>query len=286
MAGSKEIIAQINSVQKTQKITSAMQLVSASKMGKAQDRMNQSKLYATKMNHVIGHLANSHPEYRHPFLVERDIKKVGYIVITSDRGLCGSLNNGLLKSTLQDVKKWHEKGVETEFCLIGNKAVGFFRRFGGDIIAKATHLGDSPSISQLIGVVSAMLENYTEGRIDALMIARNEFVNTMSQQPVVQQLLPLARAQDESRDYYWDYIYEPDAREVIDRLLRRYLESQVYQAVIENIACEHASRMVAMKSATENAGELIEKLRLAYNKARQAAITQEIAEIVSGADAV
>lgn len=286
MSRSKEIRNQIGSIKQTQKITKAMELVAASKMRKAQDQMAKTKPYAEKILQVIGHLANAHPEYHHPYLQERPIKRISYIVVSTDRGLCGGLNHNLLKKTLLDIKDWQNKGIEVDLCLIGNKANHFFRSMGGNIIASASHLGDTPSVTDIIGVVGAILRSYDEGKVDSILIAENEFVNTMSQRPKIQTLLPLDHAQDETKDKHWDYIYEPDARGIIDMLLRRYIESQVYQAVVENIACEQAARMVAMKSATDNAGELIENLRLAYNKARQAAITQEIAEIMSGSEAV
>ncbi len=286
MASLKEIRTQIDSVKKTQKITKAMELVAASKMRKAQERMNLSKPYAHKILEVIGHLANAHPEYRHVYFAQRPIKRIGFIVISSDRGLCGGLNNNLLKLTVQEMQEANSTGVEIDLCLIGNKAGTYFRRLGGQVVAKAHHLGDAPEVAQLIGVIEVMLAAYRSAKLDRLYIVRNEFVNTMTQKPQVQQLLPLVHSEDKSKEKHWDYIYEPEPRELIDTLLQRYIESQVYEAVVENLACEQASRMVAMKSATDNAGELIGDLKLAYNKARQAAITREIAEIVSGAAAV
>jgi len=286
MSRSKEIRNKIGSIKKTQKITNAMELVAASKMRRAQDRMATTKPYSEKIRDVIGHLANAHPEYRHPYLEERPIHRVGFIVISTDRGLCGGLNHNLLKLTLQHIKQWRDKGVEVSLCLIGNKANHFFKNVSSDVVASASHLGDTPSVSDIVGVVKVMLDRYDEGQLDSLFIAENQFINTMSQKPRIHPLLPLMHSKDETEGFHWDYIYEPDARELIDTLLKRYIESQVYQAVVENIACEQASRMVAMKSATENAGELIHHLKLAYNKARQAAITQEIAEIMSGSGAV
>lgn len=286
MASGKEIRTKIESVKKTQKITRAMELVSASKMRKVQDRMALTRPYAKKIQQVISHLANSHPEYRHPYIQTREVKRVGIIIVSTDRGLCGGLNNNLFKSAVKAIKDNLDQGIQVDLCLIGNKAAGFFKKIGGNIVAHASHLGDTPSLADIIGVVRVMLQKYDNSEIDALYICFNEFINTMRQQPTVEQLLPLVPAQDKSSEYHWDYIYEPDSKELLDLLLKRYIESQVFQSVVENIACEHAARMVAMKSATDNAGELINDLRLAYNKARQAVITREIAEIVSGAEAV
>jgi F-type H+-transporting ATPase subunit gamma len=286
MASGKEIRTQIKSVQNTQKITSAMEMVAASKMRKAQERMTASRPYSKKMRQVIAHLAYAHTEYKHPYLLDRDVKRVGYIVISSDRGLCGGLNNNLFKATLLHMKEWNEKSVEVEFCTIGSKALGFFKRLG-NLRAQATQLGDAPSLTDLIGTVKSMLDAYNNGEIDRLFVVSNEFVNTMTQTPRVDQLLPIEHIeQEEDLKHHWDYIYEPDAKAVLDGLMTRYIESLVYQGVVENIACEMASRMVAMKSATDNASDLIDDLQLVYNKARQAAITQEISEIVSGAAAV
>jgi F-type H+-transporting ATPase subunit gamma len=288
MASSKEIRGKISGIKNTQKITSAMQMVAASKMRKAQDRMYRSRPYAKRIRQVISHIANGHPEYRHAFLEEREIKRVGYIIVSSDRGLCGGLNINLFKKALTSLKAWHNKEVEIDLCLIGVKAEHFFKRIGGKVVANATHLGETPSVVDLIGVVKVMLDAYRNGTIDALFIVANSFVNTMSQVPHVNQLLPIVHAEaEESEVGHWDYIYEPDdAKKILDSLLDRYIESQVYQNVIENIACEQASRMVAMKNATDNAGKVIKDLKQAYNKARQAAITQELAEIVAGAAAV
>jgi F-type H+-transporting ATPase subunit gamma len=290
MPATKEIRNKIQSIKKTQKITRAMEMVAASKMRRAQDRMSTSRPYATKIKQVINHLAQSHSEYRHSFLDKRDVKRVGYIVVSSDRGLCGGLNSNMFKKVAADIKRFKEQDVEVEFALIGRKAEAFFSRYGGEVKALATHLGDKPSITDLIGVVQVMLAGFTEQKIDALYVVYNEFVNTMSQKPQIEKLLPLPESEveedNEKLKTYWDYIYEPDARELLDRLLSRYIESRVYQAVVENNACEQAARMVAMKSASDNAGDLIDEFQLVYNKARQAAITQEIAEIVGGAAAV
>lgn len=286
MASGKEIRTQIKSVQNTQKITSAMEMVAASKMRKAQERMTASRPYSKKMRQVIAHLAYAHTEYKHPYLLDRDVKRVGYIIISSDRGLCGGLNNNLFKATLTHMKEWNEKNIEVDFCTIGGKALGFFKRLG-NLRAQATQLGDAPSLTDLIGTVKAMLDAYNNGEIDRLYVVSNEFVNTMTQSPRVDQLLPIESVElEQDLKHHWDYIYEPDAKVVLDGLMVRYIESLVYQGVVENIACEMASRMVAMKSATDNASDLIDDLQLVYNKARQAAITQEISEIVSGAAAV
>jgi F-type H+-transporting ATPase subunit gamma len=287
MSQAKEIRTKIGSIQSTQKITRAMELVAASKMRRAQDRMATSKPYASKIRQVISHVAASSTEYPHPFLQQRDeIKRVGYIIVSSDRGLCGGLNINLLRKAVADMRGWSEKNVEIDLCLIGRKAESFFKRYGGNVLAMADHLGDAPEASDLVGLVKVMLDSYVEGKLDAVYICSNEFVNTMVQRPYVEQLLPLTP--DESEDTgHWDYIYEPDsARDLLDMLLRRYIESQVYQAVIENIACFQAAQMVAMKSATDNASNLIDELKLVYNKARQASITAEISEIVAGADAI
>ncbi len=286
MAVGKEIKEQITSVQSTQKITSAMEKVAVSKMRRAQTRMAASRPYADRIRVVIGHLANATSEYRHRYLQDREVKRVGYIVVSSDRGLCGGLNNNAFKHLVKDVKAWKEKGVEADFCAIGSKAVTFFNSFGGNVLASASHLGDAPELASLIGSVKAMLDAFDAGDIDRLYIVRNRFVNTMTQEPEVAQLLPLKAEQDEELKGHWDYIYEPDAKEILEGLLLRYVESQVYQGVVENNACEQAARMLAMKNATDNAGDIIDDLNMLYNKARQAAITQEISEIVSGAAAV
>lgn len=288
MAGTKEIRTKIASIKNTQKITRAMEMVAASKMRKTQDRMRASKPYATRIREVVQHIARSCSEYRHPFMVERDVQRVGLIVITTDRGLCGGLNANLLREASKQMRTWRDEGKSLELCVIGRKGQAFFRRTGGTVVASADHLGDTPSVSDLIGVVRVMLEAFYEGRIDALHIVTNEFVNTMTQRPIIKQLLPLPKSEEDSKalGHHWDYIYEPDARELLDALLERYIELQVYQSVVENIACEQAAKMIAMKSATDNAGELIKEFQLAYNKARQAAITQELAEIVGGASAL
>ncbi|HET7922083.1 MAG TPA: F0F1 ATP synthase subunit gamma [Gammaproteobacteria bacterium] len=286
MAGAKEIRTQIKSIRSTQKITKAMEMVAASKMRKVQQRVAASRPYAGKMRQVIGHLAKANPEYRHPFMVEREVKRVGIIVISTDRGLCGGLNVNLFKATVAQVREWRNQGVEVEFCVIGAKAGSFFRRFGGKVRAQAAHLGDTPHLNDLIGTVKVMLDAYRNGEIDRLFLINNEFINTMSQKPVVEQLLPVLGIEDPELQSHWDYLYEPEARELLDSVLMRYVESQVYQGTVENAACEQAARMVAMKSASDNAGELINSLQLVYNKARQAAITKELAEIVGGAAAV
>ncbi|MCL1124658.1 F0F1 ATP synthase subunit gamma [Shewanella surugensis] len=286
MAGAKEIKSKIASVQNTQKITSAMEMVAASKMRKAQDRMAASRPYAETMRKVIGHVAQGSLEYKHPYLEVRDAKRVGYIVVSTDRGLCGGLNVNLFKKVMTDMKNWQEQQVEFDFCPIGARSVLFFKSFGGNVPAQASGLGDAPKLEDLIGSVRVMLEAYNEGKLDRLYIVYNKFVNTMSQAPVIEQLLPLPKSDHDERAHHWDYIYEPDPKALLDTLLVRYVESQVYQGVVENIASEQAARMVAMKSATDNAGDMINDLQLVYNKARQAAITQELSEIVSGASAV
>jgi len=291
MAQTREIRGQINSIKNTQKITRAMELVAASKMRKSQDRMATSRPYATKIRQVIRHVAQSSSEYHHPYLVPRKgAERVGFIVVTSDRGLCGGLNINLFRALLKSLQANEQKGVQTDLCLIGRKGKLFFKRHGGDILGLTEHLGDQPAVQDLVGVVKVMLDHYDQGKIDAVYIAYNEFVNTMTQKPTIRQLLPLLDTQEDA-DHptkgRWDYIYEPDsAKELLDKLLVRYIESQVYQAVIENIACFQSAQMVAMKSATENAGELIKELQMIYNKARQASITREIAEIVGGAAAI
>lgn len=286
MASGKEIRTQIKSVQNTQKITRAMEMVAASKMRKAQDRMAASRPYADKMRAVINHLAFAHSEYKHSYLEERDVKRVGFIVISSDRGLCGGLNSNMFKAALASMKEWQGKNVDVDMCTVGSKATSFFKRIS-DLKASATHLGDSPSVTDIIGTVKVMLDAYDNGEIDRLYVVYNRFVNTMTQQPTVLQMLPVMQTEeDKELVYHWDYIYEPDAKAVLDGLLVRYIESQVYQGVVENVACEMAARMVAMKAASDNAGNLIGDLQLVYNKARQAAITQELSEIVAGASAV
>ena len=287
MAQMREIRTKIASIKGTQKITGAMELVAASKMRKSKLRMQATKPYATKIREVIGHVAAAHSEYNHPYLVGREhVDRVGFIVVSSDRGLCGGLNVNLFRQLMTHVKTWGEASVEIDYCLIGRKAIQFFKRYGGQVVASAERLGDKPQIQDLIGVVKVMLERYRTGELDRLYIAGNQFVNTMTQRPFVRQLLPLEPDAQVSKGH-WDYIYEPDsAPKLLDMLLIRYLEMQVYQAVIENNACFQAAQMVAMKSATDNAGDLIKAFSMIYNKARQATITQEIAEIVGGADAI
>ena len=287
MASGKEIRTQIKSIQNTQKITKAMEMVAASKMRKAQDRMRANRPYAQKMRSVIGHVASANVEYHHPYLMEREeVSRVGYIVVSTDRGLCGGLNTNAFKQAIISMRDWSEKGAEIDIVTIGKKSAQFFARTGGNIVGKVADLGDAPELSELIGSVRIMLDAYDEGRLDRLYIVENEFVNTMTQAPAVTQLLPAAADVDDKLQHHWDYVYEPDAKEVVDHLMTRYIESLVYQAVVENIACEMSARMIAMKSASDNAGELIDELQLVYNKARQASITQEISEIVGGAAAV
>lgn len=287
MAGAKEIRTKIASIKSTQKITRAMEMVAASKMRKAQDRMAASRPYSEKMLQVISHLARATPEYRHSFMsIERERKRIGYIVVSSDRGLCGGLNSNLFRRLVAEIREQRAAGVEPVFVTVGTKALGFFKRFGGKVLAEVTHLGDKPHIEDLIGPVKVMLDAFESKHVDAIYVAGNHFINTMTQRPVIRQLVPIVGEKHEAMPLHWDYIYEPDARVVLDALLTRYIESLVYQAVVENGACEQAARMVAMKSASENAGNLIDELQLVYNKARQAAITQEISEIVSGAAAV
>jgi F-type H+-transporting ATPase subunit gamma len=288
MAGAKEIRSKIASIKNTQKITRAMEMVAASKMRKTQERMRASRPYAHKIYEVVKHIARAHSEYRHSFMTSRAIKRVGLIVVTTDRGLCGGLNANLFRETINTMRAWQKEGKEIDLCVIGRKGQAFFRRVGGKVIGSVDHLGDKPSVKDIMGVVKIMLDAFAQGEIDALQIISNEFVNTMSQKPTVKQLLPLPKAEEDSKTmgHHWDYIYEPDAKELLDALLKRYIELQVYQAVVENIACEQAAKMMAMKSATDNAGELIKTFQLAYNKARQAAITQELAEIVGGSDAL
>jgi F-type H+-transporting ATPase subunit gamma len=288
MASGKEIRTQIGSIKNTQKITSAMEMVAASKMRKAQDRMAATRPYSDKIYNVIQHLAFAHPEYKHPYLQDREeTKRVGYIIISSDRGLCGGLNNNLFKSVLKDIRAKSDKGMEVDICTIGQKASSFFKRLPVNLVSQTAQLGDAPRAHDLVGTVKVMLDAYNEGRIDSLYLVYNEFVNTMTQEDKILRLLPAKPEKpSEELSHHWDYIYEPDAKEVLDNLLVRYIESLVYQGVVENIACEQASRMIAMKNATDNAGDLIDDLQLVYNKARQAAITQEISEIVAGAAAV
>ena len=288
MAGEKEIRTKIRSVKNMQKITKAMEMVAASKIRKAQDQMEASRPYAERIRRVIGHLGNANPDYKHPWLVEREVKRVGYIIISTDRGLCGGLNVNLFKAVIGELQQWQEQNVEVDLALVGAKAVQFFRRLGGNVVGTATHLGDKPQVNDLIGAIKIMLDAYSDGKVDRVFLAHNEFVSTISQKPEVKTVLPVSAIDlgEETLQEHWDYIYEPDAVELLDDVLMRYIESQVYRGAVENFACEMAAKMVAMKSATDNAGEIIEKLQLAYNKARQASITQEISEIVGGAAAV
>jgi F-type H+-transporting ATPase subunit gamma len=293
MSGAKEIRSKIKSIKSTQKITRAMEMVAASKMRKAQDQMLASRPYATHIREVIDHLSMGHSEYRHPYLTVKTVKRIGLIVVSSDRGLCGGLNANLFRALIEQISNWKDQQLEMDFAVLGSKAQGFFRRMGGNLLAAKTNLGDTPSTEDVIGPVSTMLKAYDEGKLEAVYIAYNHFVNTMTQKPVVEQLLPVTRAEESSgagekgvRASYWDYIYEPEAKMLLDLLLKRFVESQVYQGAVENFACEQAARMVAMKSASDNAGDIIDDLQLVFNKARQAAITREISEIVSGAAAV
>ncbi|MEE8321833.1 MAG: F0F1 ATP synthase subunit gamma [Gammaproteobacteria bacterium] len=287
MAAAKEIRTKIASVKNTQKITKAMEMVAASKMRKAQDRMHAARPYAEKIRNVIAHLGHAHPEYKHDYLDQREeIQRIGLIIVSTDRGLCGGLNANLFREIIRRMKEWNDQGVELDLCIIGTKAVGFFNRIGGSIVGQSTHLGDKPSVADLIGTVKIMLDSYVKGKIDQLYLVSNVFINSMTQVPKIEQILPVQPSGEDELKHYWDYIYEPDAKEVLDHLMQRYIESLVYQGVIENISCEQSARMVAMKSASDNAGKLIDELQLIYNKARQAAITQELSEIVSGAAAV
>ena len=286
MAGGKEIRGKISSINNTRKITSAMEMVAASKMRKAQDRMAVGKPYATHMRNVIGHIANANPEYRHVYFTKREVKRAGFIVISSDRGLCGGMNINAFKAAVKAISSLRKQNVEVEFAAVGAKATSFFNSYGGKVVASVRGLGDKPELADVIGAVKVMLDRFDNGEIDQLFLVSNNFVNTMTQTPVVAQLLPLEPSDDKELKHHWDYIYEPQAEALLDGLLARYVETQVYQAVVENLACEQAGRMVAMKNATDNAGDLIEELGLVYNKARQASITQELSEIVSGAAAV
>lgn len=288
MAYAKEIRTKIGSVKSTQKITKAMEMVAASKMRRSQDAMESSRPYAQTIRKVIGHVANASLEYRHPYLEEREAKRVGYIIISTDRGLCGGLNINLFKKAITDMQTWKEKGAQIELAIIGSKATAFFNNSGAKVAAQVSGLGDSPSLEDLIGSVGVMLKKYDKGELDRLYLVFNQFVNTMVQKPKIDQLLPLPKSdsEDMQRDHMWDYIYEPEPKPLLDALLLRFIESQVYQGVVENLACEQAARMVAMKAATDNASNLIDDLQLVYNKARQAAITQELSEIVGGAAAV
>ncbi len=286
MSGAKEVRTQIASVKSTQKITKAMEKVAFSKMRKAQERMAHGKPYAARIRSVIGHIANATPEYKHRYMSARAVKRVGYIVVSTDRGLCGGLNTNEFKLIVKSMKEWSDQGVAVDICAVGSKAQAFFRSFGGNVVASVRDLGDDASIVDLLGSVKVMLDAFDDEKIDRLFVVYNQFVNTMTQQPVAEQLLPLPADETLMRAHNWDYLYEPDAQTLLDGLLTRYVESQVFQGFVENKACEMAARMVAMKNATENAGQMIDDLQLLYNKARQAAITQELSEIVSGAAAV
>ncbi|HSG88405.1 MAG TPA: F0F1 ATP synthase subunit gamma [Pseudomonadales bacterium] len=286
MAVGKEIRTKIKSVQNTQKITSAMEMVAASKMRRTQDQMARSRPYSDKMRQVVGHLANANPEYRSTYMEEREAKRIGYIVVSTEKGLCGGLNVNEFRHLSKDMKSWADQGVDIDLALIGRKAQSFFRSYGGNVVASVNGLGEHPRVEDLIGGITVMLKAYEEGRIDRLFVVFNTFVNTMTQEPTIQQLAPLPPVDEAEYHHSWDYLYEPDAKELIEGLVTRYIESQVYQAVVENSACEQAAKMIAMKNATDNAGDLIDSLKLIYNNARQAAITQEIAEIVGGASAV
>jgi len=288
MSGAKQIRTQIASIKNTQKITKAMEMVAASKMRKAQDRMNSTRPYAIKIKQVISHLASAHSEYKHPYMTAReDVKRVGMIIVSTDRGLCGGLNINVFKAALKLIKQYQDENVEIDLCIIGSKGMAFFRRLKGlNVVSHVNNLGDTIHMNEVIGPIKVMLDAYSEGNIDRLHLIENEFVNTMTQSPRDSVLLPLPKEEEEVRKHHWDYIYEPDAKEVLDSLLVRYIESIVYRAVVENVACEMSARMIAMKSASDNAGNLIDDLQLVYNKARQASITQELSEIVGGAAAV
>jgi F-type H+-transporting ATPase subunit gamma len=286
MPGTKEIRTKIASVKSTQKITKAMQMVATSKMRRAQDRMKLARPYAEKMRTVIGHLNEANPDFRHPFLIEREPKAIGFIIISTDRGLAGGLNANLFKQVLLQMREWQNKGAHVSLSIVGSKGIAFFRRLGTPILGSVTGLGDRPHIKDLIGTIKVMLDAYREGKIDRLFLANARFVNTMTQQPNLTQLLPINTVDNQGLPEHWDYIYEPDAAAILEGLLMRYIESQVYQGVVENVASEMAARMVAMKAATDNAGKIIQDLQLVYNKARQAAITKELSEIVGGAAAV
>ena len=288
MAVGREIRDKISSVKSTQKITKAMEMVAASKMRKAQDRMLAARPYAQKIRSVVAHIARANLEYKHPFTIERPVKRVGYIVVSTDRGLCGGLNMNVFRKVVMDMSDWADQGVEIDIATIGSKALGYFRRAGGNVVSEASHYGDQPNLNDLLGAITTMLSAYEEERIDRLFIVSNEFVNTMTQRANALQLLPLDTDETAGEDVpaLFDYIYEPEAKPILDTVLKRYIESQIYQAVVENVACEQSARMIAMKAASDNAGDLIAELALAYNKARQAAITQEISEIVGGASAV
>jgi len=287
MAGAKEIRGKIASIKNTRKITKALEMVAASKIRKAQDRMRAARPYAEKIRKLVGHLRQVNLDYKHPFTLERPVQSVGIIVISTDRGLCGSLNLNLFKTTLAAIREAQSRNAKVYLCVIGSKALQFFRRLNGiEIAASVTHLGDRPHVKDLIGTTTVMLDFYRDTKVDQLLLVHNVFVNTMTQKGLVSQLLPLQTIDKHELQERWDYIYEPDAAEILDRILMRYIESQIFQGAVENVACEMAARMVAMKSASDNAGDLIDELQLIYNKARQAAITKELSEIVGGAAAV
>jgi len=287
MASSQEIRSQIASIQNTQKITKAMEMVAASKMKKAQDQMTRARPYADKISNVIAHLAQAHPEYSSEFFNQREVKKKGYIIISSDRGLCGGLNNNLFKLIVETIEEDKTKDIKPAFSLIGSKATSFFQRMGGDVMAQTAQLGDKPKIEQVLGLIKSTIDSFISGEIDEVYIVYNKFLNTVSQDPTMQKVLPIkAEEKDNDYDHYWDYLYEPDAETVLESLFTRYIESLVYRGLVENLACEQASRMVAMKAASDNATDLTAELQLIYNKNRQAAITQEISEIISGAAAL
>ncbi len=286
MAAGKEIRTKIGSVKNTQKITKAMEMVAASKMRKAQDRMRSARPYADKMRNVVAHVAHANTEYKHPYLIDREVKRIGVIIVTTDRGLCGGLNGNLFRKALRQFQQWENEGKELDLSIIGNKGIAFFNRIGGNLIGSTNQIGDTPSLEDLIGTVGIMLDAYNDGKVDRVYIIYNTFVNSMTQSADIEQLVPLVPAETDDMSHHWDYIYESGTNDVMEQLLTRYIESLVYQSVVENIACEQAARMVAMKSASDNAGKLIDELQLVYNKARQAAITQELSEIVGGAAAV
>ena len=292
MAVGKEIRTQIASIKNTQKITRAMEMVAASKMRKTKDRMQATRPYSKKISQIIRHLAHANPEYKHPFLIDREVNRVGVIVITSDRGLCGGLNSNLFRTILKDLSKWEKDNIAVDFCTIGTKGSSFFSGINANLVGQIGKLGDTPHLNDIVGIIKIMLDAFSDGTVDELYVVNNEFVNTMTQKPTVEKLLPViaGELEDDAEDHfgnkYWDYLYEPDAKDVLDTLLTRYIESIVYQGLVENNACEQSARMVAMKSASDNAGNIIDELQLVYNKARQAAITQEISEIVAGAAAV
>ena len=286
MAGAKEIRTKIKSVKNTQKITRAMEKVAMSKMRRAQERMSSARPYAEKIRRTLGHIAQANLEYKHPFIIEREVKKVAYLVVSTDRGLCGGLNMNTFRGVVKSIREWKDKGVDADFVVIGNKGLAFFKRVGGKVLAQASQLGDKPKMDALLGSIKVLSDAYRAGEIDRVYLVSAQFVNTMTQKPQVRQLLPIEPVKDEGLLSHWDYIYEPSSVELLDTVLQRYIESQVYQAVIENVACEMAARMVAMKSASDNAGKIINQLQLVYNKARQANITKELSEIVGGAAAV